>query len=217
MHAAPPPDNVVTIDLLRHGEPEGGIRYRGTLDDPLSKIGWQQMNHSVNRAWSDGIRWDTVISSPMQRCQAFAKHASEHWQRPMVVQAGLRELGFGDLEGLTPEQAWAQYPELLENMWSDPQQHTPPNGESFTVFLQRVKNGLDHIINRYRNQHVLLVVHGGVIRAALTLLLNIAPKDTFQIQIPFAGLSRIQVFSDNESERHCSLTFLNRYTGDTEK
>lgn len=215
MHAAPTSQDTITIDLLRHGEPQGGIRYRGSMDDPLSEKGWQQMGESVNQARAEDAQWDSIISSPMQRCQEFAQHASNHWQCTFVVQAGLRELGFGDLEGLTPEQAWAQYPKLLENMWAAPENHTPPNGEPFNVFLQRVKNGLDHIINRYRNQRILLVVHGGVIRAALTLLLNIAPKDTFQIQIPFAGMSRIQVFTDNDGTRHSTLTFLNRYHGDT--
>ena len=33
----------VYLDLLRHGETEGGTRYRGTTDDPLTAAGWEQM------------------------------------------------------------------------------------------------------------------------------------------------------------------------------
>ena len=36
-----------TIDLLRHGEPLGGGRYRGQMDDALSEKGWQQMWQAV--------------------------------------------------------------------------------------------------------------------------------------------------------------------------
>ena len=48
------------IDLLRHGEPLGGRRYRGQRDDPLSEQGWRQMRASVG-----GYReWQAVVSSP---------------------------------------------------------------------------------------------------------------------------------------------------------
>jgi broad specificity phosphatase PhoE len=63
----------MTLDLLRHGEPEGGRLYRGNLlDNPLSEKGWQQMQASVNgivRSWvicfnADNIRaWKSYKSS----------------------------------------------------------------------------------------------------------------------------------------------------------
>ena len=41
------------IDLIRHGEPEGGRAFRGhSIDDPLSEKGWQQM-------------WDVLAKSPL--------------------------------------------------------------------------------------------------------------------------------------------------------
>lgn len=42
-----------TVDLLRHGEPEGGQMFRGAVDDPLSPRGWEQMRSAVGdcRAW----------------------------------------------------------------------------------------------------------------------------------------------------------------------
>ena len=36
-----------TIDLIRHGEPVGGRKYRGQIDDPLSDKGWTQMRQAV--------------------------------------------------------------------------------------------------------------------------------------------------------------------------
>ena len=58
-----------TLDFLRHGQPNGGSRYRGNgVDDPLSDLGWRQM-----RDTTAGVAgWQRVISSPMQRCVAFA-------------------------------------------------------------------------------------------------------------------------------------------------
>ena len=54
------------IDLLRHGEPEGGRAYRGhSIDDPLSETGWQQMWAAVGYHKP----WEQIVSSPLQRCQ----------------------------------------------------------------------------------------------------------------------------------------------------
>ena len=42
------------IDLIRHGEPEGGPMFRGQTDHPLSATGWQQMRGAIG----DGEHWD---------------------------------------------------------------------------------------------------------------------------------------------------------------
>ena len=57
-----------TLDLLRHGEPVGGSRYRGQTDDPLSDKGWAQMRDAVG----DVHPWDHIITSPLSRCSDFA-------------------------------------------------------------------------------------------------------------------------------------------------
>jgi alpha-ribazole phosphatase/probable phosphoglycerate mutase len=62
-------DAVTTVDLLRHGEPAGGPRFRGTTDDPLSELGWQQMRATVGTQ----LPWEVVVSSPLRRCAAFAE------------------------------------------------------------------------------------------------------------------------------------------------
>ena len=56
------------IDLIRHGEPIGGRRYRGHgVDDPLSEKGWSQMWQAVGNYNA----WHHIITSPLQRCQQF--------------------------------------------------------------------------------------------------------------------------------------------------
>ena len=58
------------LDYLRHGQPIGGQRFRGNgIDDPLSGLGWRQMRETAAAIGS----WQRVITSPMQRCAAFAE------------------------------------------------------------------------------------------------------------------------------------------------
>lgn len=55
-----------TIDLIRHGEPVGGHRYRGhAIDDPLTERGWSQMWDGVGSCNT----WDHIITSPLQHCR----------------------------------------------------------------------------------------------------------------------------------------------------
>ncbi|MFZ0006897.1 MAG: histidine phosphatase family protein, partial [Steroidobacteraceae bacterium] len=56
------------VHVLRHGETEGGARYWGRTDVALSARGWEQMRAAVA-----GHSWERIVSSPLQRCAAFAE------------------------------------------------------------------------------------------------------------------------------------------------
>ena len=92
-----PDPGTTVIDLLRHGEPQGGRRYRGQIDDPLSELGWKQMWDAVG----DHAGWDHIVSSPLLRCRSFAEALGEARALPVSVDAGFREIGFGSWEGFT--------------------------------------------------------------------------------------------------------------------
>ena len=70
-----------TLDLLRHGEPQGGIRFRGCgVDDALSEKGWKEMWGAV----SGPGPWTCVYTSPMQRCKPFAQAIAERHGLPLI-------------------------------------------------------------------------------------------------------------------------------------
>ena len=213
MFASPTQYRKITLDMIRHGEPEGGVRYRGSIDDPLSDTGWQQMQHATGQALSAGSQWDAIISSPMQRCQAFASTLAEQESLTLNVIPELRELCFGDLEGLTPTEAWAQHPELLKNLWQDPVQHTPPGGELYTDFPQRIQTSLDSVLADPAGERILIVAHGGVIRAALSHFLHLSPQDSFRVDVPYAGITRFKIYIEPDGSYNAALSFINRYTG----
>ena len=89
------------VDLIRHGEPEGGRAYRGhSIDDPLSEKGWQQMWAAIGEL----SPWSHIITSPMLRCQAFAQAVAEKHDIPYTIERDFREVGFGSWEGQSPDQ-----------------------------------------------------------------------------------------------------------------
>ena len=82
---------VTTVDLIRHGEPVGGRKYRGQIDDPLSEKGWAQMRNAVG----DFCPWQCVISSALLRCAAFAQELAQRHALPLILDERLKEIGFG--------------------------------------------------------------------------------------------------------------------------
>ena len=79
-----------TIDLLRHGTPVGGRRYRGQIDDPLSEEGWAEMWAAVNGARP----WRQIVCSPLSRCRQFAEALGDRLALPVAEDPRLREVGF---------------------------------------------------------------------------------------------------------------------------
>lgn len=179
-----------TVDLLRHGEPEGGVRYRGARDDPLSPRGWEQMRLAV-----DGqAPWDVIVSSPLRRCAEFAEELSRRCQLPMEIEHGLREISFGAWEGLTPAEVAVTAPEAQDRFWRDPETYPPPGAEPLTEFAARVGRAWQDLLERHGERHVLVVSHGGVIRMVLCQLLEMPLQRLWRLEVPYAVFSRVRVY-----------------------
>jgi broad specificity phosphatase PhoE len=187
--------------------------YRGSKDDPLSSTGWEQLRRVVQRAEDDGQSWDAVVSSPMQRCRAFAEEVSTRLAVPLTIIDDLREMHFGDLEGMRPEEAWAAHGDLLKALWKSPETVSPPNGETFPDFVQRVQGALDDLMERQDATRLLVVVHGGVIRACLRQLMGMSGSDTFRVDVPYAGMTRFIAWRREGKPPQVSLGFINGYRG----
>jgi broad specificity phosphatase PhoE len=177
------------ISLIRHGTPEGGNLYRGnTIDDPLSDKGWQQMRDAVA-----GITpWDIVISSPMQRCLAFAEDYADQRQLKVIVEDNLKEIGFGVWEGFSSKQILDKDPQAIKNFYRDPVKFKPENAEPVAVFQQRVSKALQQILTQQQDKRVLVVAHAGVIRAAITATIKAPPEAMYKISVGNAAIITIR-------------------------
>lgn len=180
---------VTTVDLIRHGEPAGGIRFRGHTDDPLSITGWAQMRAAVQGE----SQWQVVVSSPLLRCAEFAAELAARAGVPLETEARFKEIGFGEWEGRTPEELMQSAPDCLDLLWRDPAGYTPPGGEGLEAFAARVTASWNDTLARHAGKKILVVGHGGVNRVILCHALQIPLRNMFRLDVPFAALSRIRV------------------------
>jgi alpha-ribazole phosphatase/probable phosphoglycerate mutase len=176
------------VDLLRHGEPVGGRRYRGQIDDPLSERGWQEMWYAV----SADTPWETIISSPLRRCREFAEKLSEKLALPLDIDERLKEVGFGAWEGQTGDMLRQQDDQILKRFYYDPIRHRPEGAEPLASFSQRVEQALQAAVENHRGRQILIVAHAGVIRCALSLALGLPLGNMYRLSIANASLSRIE-------------------------
>jgi broad specificity phosphatase PhoE len=106
----------------------------------------------------------------------------------------LREMEFGNWEGKTyPEIADAD-PTGIERMMKMDRSFAPEGGEKVGVFLNRVRHSLRAILAD-PGERLLLVTHGGVIRAALCILLDMNPRKHFHsFEIAPGGSAELLAF-----------------------
>lgn len=193
-------DSTTIFDLIRHGEPEGGPMFRGSKDDPLSDTGWQQMRNAI----ADHEHWDLVLTSPLQRCQAFARELATAKGISLEVEPRFRELHFGDWEGRTAAHILEQTPEALNRFWSDPVACPPPGGEALADFSQRIRESWLDWQQRAEGKRVLLVCHGGVIGMLLAEVMSIPLERSFSaIKVPYACRSRLRVDNTEHGIMSC--------------
>lgn len=192
------------IDLLRHGESQYSHTLRGHLDDELTEKGWQQMQSTIEQVTNQS--WDVIISSSLKRCACFAEQLAKTTQLPLLLNHDLKEMYFGEWEGISTQQIYETSPELLANFWQKPSQYCPPRAETLMQFQTRVLKGFQELLVHMQNQnwqHGLVVTHGGVIKL-LACLAKQQPLDDL-LKMP-AELGKLYSFEFSEKDDQLTFT-----------
>ena len=184
---------MTVIDLLRHGD-TGKSGFRGRLDDALTATGWAQMRASAAK----GGPWEAIVSSPLQRCAAFARHLAGALEPRYQTDSRLQELDFGRWEGMNSEVLMRTHASQLTQFWEDPRRHPPPEGECLSRFEARVLEALDSLVDRYRGRRILVITHAGVIRVLLCRARRQTADQLLQHDVPHAFLQRLFGWRDAE-------------------
>ena len=174
------------IDIIRHGEPVGGRRYRGySVDDPLTEKGWTQMRAAVPQS----PQWQHIVSSPLKRCLEFSQELANDLQISFCIDDNMKEIGFGDWEGKTPEDILAEDSEALNHFYKDPVNHRPKGAEPLNSFSQRVWGAYQSILEQHQGKHVLVVAHAGVGRAITANILKMSLDDVYsRLKIEYGAI-----------------------------
>ena len=178
------------IDIIRHGEPEGGNVFRGRTDHALTVFGQWQFDQRIARHRS---AWQRVISSPLQRCRQSAQTLAQQLQIPLHIDERWAEIDYGDWENQPVDSIMHDPAQDARALWEDPLNFCAPNGEPVVVLQQRVLAGWHSLLTDYAGEHLLVVCHGGVMRVLAQQLLQLAPQAMNRLAVPYAGLLRFRI------------------------
>ena len=168
--------------LLRHAE-AAAKGYIGHTDPPLSERGRAQAEALADVfSGYEGEVW----SSDLRRCAETAHLAVPG--RKVRLSPELRELFFGEWDGLTAEEIDSRDSARFRAWLADPVEGRPPEGESLPELARRVVRfaesldaGTDHV----------LVTHGGPARALICETLGLGPEGFWKVDLERAKVAVI--------------------------
>ena len=189
-----------TILLARHGESDWNRskRWQGFADRPLTDLGRQQASELAKRLEDSEL--DAVYSSDLQRARETAQIVAQTKGLDVQTTPDLREVDVGSWSGLTRAEAEAGYPEQYARWlqggegWED--------GETYDQLGERVVRAIRRIAKTHEGERVLVVAHGGTIRAIHAAALGVDVHTYRRIQRvePNATLSAVCVEADRLTE-----------------
>jgi alpha-ribazole phosphatase len=198
--------NTTRLILIRHGEPDASVTGRcyGRLDPGLSAVGREQMRHIWVRL--SQVRADAIYSSPSRRA---IESACLRTTPPdaLNVDERLREVDFGQFEGLTYDEIALRYPGLYAEWMTRPTEVTFPDGEGFAHMAARVQGALEGIRRRHVGETVVILSHAGINRIAVATALEIAPAHIFRVAQSFACMNVIDYIADEPVVRMVNATW----------
>ena len=151
--------------LVRHAETDLKGTFCGHTDPTLNDAGRAQLPATLERIGSASVK--LVISSDLLRAQETAAAIAEKFQVEHLLRPGLREIYFGEWEGLTWQQIEARDPDFARRWHQEFPNLTIPGGESLSNFEARIAAELDYLRTLPQDGVTVVVTHGGVLRSML--------------------------------------------------
>lgn len=200
-----------TLFLVRHGRTSLTEARRisgGTGADPSLSVAGQNDADGVAAAIAQIGRSGpfahlespvVVVSSPMNRARETAQVIAAQIGASVEVIEELREISFGDWDGLTSDEVNAQDHEFYTS-WKGSWEVSPPNGESLAVFDDRIAEARRLILERHRGASVVVVAHVMPIRGLLSDALEAGSAAYWRLQVSPCSVSAIRLWGGQEAE-----------------
>ena len=195
------PGRLIRLLLVRHGQTEWNSngRFMGQMDIPLDGTGLRQVQAVAHRL---RVEQPAIIyTSDLQRALHTAKYIqtaiADYRQAPpppLASDARLREMYFGNWEGLTYSEIQSSQPLQLKAWEADLLNFRPPGGENLRQMGERVSEFLDEIMLAHPGETVMLVAHGGTFEALAMVHLGFKTDKVWQLRMSNTGISEFSCY-----------------------
>ncbi len=184
---------MVKLILVRHALTVDNQKSRlsGHIDSSISEEGKEQIDKITNYLKDFDI--DKIYTTTSSRTKDTVKKLSELKSIEIIEKESLKEISFGDFEGLTFDEIKDKYPKEFQDMIEKGYEYKYPNGESLIDSYNRVCIELDNIISNNDNRTILICSHGGTIRNIITYLISNSYKYHWNFKIDNGSVTILEI------------------------
>ncbi len=192
------------VILVRHGETAWNkeLKYQGHTDVPLSDEGLRQAHLVAGRLAAEKLA--AVYASDLSRAFITAETIAARHNLPVTRLPELREVQFGDWEGLTYEGISANWPEEYNQLFHRTDEVRIPGGETFREVKERAAGAVARLVARHPGETIAVVSHGGAIRTIICAALDIHLNHVWDIRQDNTAVNILEYHS-----QRAILTLLN--------
>lgn len=191
-----------SLVLLRHGRSRADDErvHEGRYDSPLTDVGRDQARRLAQHWRETGTQFDRVVCSRLVRARETAEIVATAIGVDVEVSGLWMEHDNGPLAGLTEEEANERFPPPpFRSRWAP---LTSSGGESIEGIHRRASEAVEALLNG-SGERLLVVAHGGILNAAMRVLLGAARHSHFVFSDN--GIAELAVDRDSDNVRLVSL------------
>ena len=186
------------IYIARHGETEWNAqgRIQGHTDIALTARGRRQAAALARRL--AGVAFAAAYCSDLSRTRETAQIILGEGAAPLHATPQLREYHKGVFEGLTVPEYAERYPDLYRASLVKDLDFAPPGGETIRQASVRMARFTAELLSAHAAEESVLVVgHGGTLRAVIVALLALPPEANWKFIMDNCALSVAHTYPDN--------------------
>src|SRR3954454_19551108 len=182
--------------LIRHAlvEPSARLIFYGSMDVALCDLALRedaaQYRWLAHRLPRPALRGTSTLARP--RATAAAIFAAGYPEAPLATEPDLAEQHLGEWQGIPHEALAERLRHPPHPFWPHAAEEQPPGGESFAQVQARVGTALERIVAAHPGEDVVIIAHGGSIRAALAHALGLSGHQALAFSIRNLGLTRLE-------------------------
>ena len=193
------------IIFLRHGQAENNTKKILAGRSPgvdLTQVGIQQAEQSGKMLESLNI--SKIYSSPIDRALQTAEIVGNHCDLEPVTDDRLIELDMGKFTKMPYDEIFAKHGNVFLKFYEGSEEVSENGVETFAKVQKRVFDMVDFVINKHKNENVVLVTHMDPIKAMIGKTLSLRPEILFELIIANASLN---IFKNHDQKLY--LTGIN--------
>ena len=181
-----------TFYIVRHGQTNWNIlgKTQGHGNSDLTPKGENQALELSKAIKEYPI--DYIYSSDLGRALQTAEIIGSTIGVDIIQTPSLREMGFGDWEGLLIEEIKKDHAKTYETWRNQPHLVNIPNGETLHIIKDRVDAFIKELNEKYDNKHILLVSHSVTVRVMLLSFLNSGVENIYRIKQDNTALNIVE-------------------------